>query len=177
MQKFFLFTILIFLLPSVVQAHQVKSDNNVSVILHIEPGDSPIVGQEAKIFFEVKTPENNFAIEDCSCHVSIRLAQATIADQEATEQADEGSEHVFSLPAVFPERGIYRIEITGASRNNLFSDFAVGYDVRIDRGAAASTHSSHGMENTWQYQLHRFGLYACIVALTALGGIIIVKYP
>jgi hypothetical protein len=126
MKKALFIIILLLSLPQVSDAHILKTDKNIGVLLHVTPDDDPIIGQPANIFFEVRDKENKFVTTQCDC---------TIRILNRYQQVFEGPfNSAFSY--TFTEKSVYSILVKGIPRvENGFQPFEVRYDLRVSREA------------------------------------------
>ena len=106
------------ILAKPVSAHILKTDKTVGAVLHIEPEDDPIVGQQSGFFFEFKDTTGKLKLENCDCTFSIL----------------ENGKQIYSQPLnnnlffTFPQKDIYQIRLAGKS-------FSLTYDIRVEREA------------------------------------------
>jgi hypothetical protein len=126
--KLLVFSILLFgavLLPTWVSAHVLKTDRSIGSILHVEPDHSPIVGEVAFLFFDIKDREGKFELQKCLCELIVSSPKGEIYKEPLTST---------TASVVFPEKNIYKITLVGkpASGTN-FQNFKVDYDVRVER--------------------------------------------
>jgi hypothetical protein len=106
-------------------AHVLKVDKNIGAVLHIDPDDDPIVGQESGFFFEFKDKENKFKIENCNCIFSITENGKEIYSQNLTSN---------NTLFTFPEKNVYEVKVNGTPiADNSFQPFSLIYDVRVAR--------------------------------------------
>ena len=127
----FLSTLL--LLATNVSAHEIKSDGDMSVLLHMEPQDSPVVNESATLFFSFTEANNKFKIEDCNCSVKIFSNDQEINSTQLTQQPDGYGDNVLSMNMIFPAKNIYIVQLSGSSKTNSFAHFAINYGVRVER--------------------------------------------
>jgi hypothetical protein len=132
-----IFYIVHFTLVPMAFAHVLKTDGTIGAVLHIDPEDDPIAGQDASIFFEFKDTKNQFKVENCNFNVVI-----TEDGQELSRQqlADSSSHIIYS----FPHKGIYTVTVSGVPNNGSFQQFSLSYDVRVAReGTSTNTSPNH----------------------------------
>jgi hypothetical protein len=188
MKKITFFIAAVFLLPSIAFAHQVKSDRDIAVTMHMDPQDDPVVGEQATVYFSIKDFASKFKVDDCECRVQIMDNSRVLFDQQVATKADQayGSD-VLEIPVVFPERAIYFLHITGKSKTSAFQEFTINYDIRIDRENSAEIatpyvpsgqdpavdHSTHNMGQQ-THSMRSYLMYGALVALVLFGGILLV---
>jgi hypothetical protein len=136
MKKLFLF--IIFVLFSFLQssqtafAHVIKSDGPIEVLLHINPDDNLIAGQQSEFFFSIQDKQNKFFFKDCACGVEISKNNKIIQSGNLSPNSTDQHEGIFAY--VFPEKAVYQIKLTGRPiEENTFQPFTVSYDIRVDR--------------------------------------------
>lgn len=116
----------------VVSAHVLEFDNGIGAVLHIEPQDEPIAGQDAGFLFEFQDKNGNFDARACACRLTIMDTQN---DQLADMALSASARNAASANFVFPKRGTYTLRLSGSSTNqNAFSSFELSYTVRVDKG-------------------------------------------
>ncbi|HYE22091.1 MAG TPA: hypothetical protein VD998_00705 [Verrucomicrobiae bacterium] len=122
------------LIVSNAQAHEIKTDGLTSVLLHMEPQDSPVVGEPATLYFSFDHKNNQFTVLDCNCRVVIKNSQdEVLLDQTLTTIEESFGENVYSTKYAFPARGIYFVSLTGNSKTNKFDEINLEYGIRVER--------------------------------------------
>lgn len=146
------FSIILAFHPAKALAHFVKADNGIGAVLHIDPEDDPIAGEQTTMFLEFKDTAGKFDIANCICKVTI-----TEADAELLGQSFEGAGGTEKLSAVipftFPKKDIYKLKIEGTPKNaNDFKAFTLNYDVRVARESErdGNTQDSKEEQSFWR---------------------------
>lgn len=121
------------LAPVSVSAHETKTIGSLSVLLHMEPQDSPVVGEEAKLYFAFTDANEKFNLAQCECVFEITKGKNTL-NRNTLMSADA----LFGLNVAlanftFPNKGIYMVSLEGSARDGSFESFAISYGVRIER--------------------------------------------
>jgi hypothetical protein len=116
-------------LPPAVSAHILETSGSIGGVIHIDPDDDPIVGLPSTLMFELKDKENKFELQQCDCSVKIFKNDELIHQELLSSN---------SLPFIFPEKNIYRIEVSGNPKNQEFSPFHLSYSVRVSREDSAN---------------------------------------
>jgi hypothetical protein len=133
---------------SLVLAHEVETDHNLSALMHIEPNDHPVVGQEAKFFFTFKGDHEKFDQADCSCTFAIFKAGKNVWSGPAYVDHQDQSLLVDG-PAfrfVFPEAGQYKVDLIGQPKSGAnFTSFTLSYEVEVSEDQKTENH--HGDAN------------------------------
>lgn len=118
MRKYFLFVSIfigMFLFfPSHVLAHFPATDKNVTVVLHVEPNDSPIPGQPVTLYFLVNDANNSIKLSQCDCTLIITEHGKRLLSQSLHQQREtKPSIWEIQAPFNFPKRDEYTIALTG----------------------------------------------------------------
>ncbi|MEI6478139.1 MAG: hypothetical protein WCO52_04090 [bacterium] len=136
----YLLIILLFLAPSVAQAHFLERDGTIGAVLHIEPGDAPVAGQSATLFFDLKDTKGKFQLANCQCQIILSSDGRVVSQQPLTDNA--------ATPYVsytFPAAGIYQVELSGFPYvAGDFSKFDLKWQTRVERGITTSSSNKGG---------------------------------
>jgi hypothetical protein len=131
-----LFVALSFFAPTISEAHELETNSEVSVLMHIEPNDHPIAGQESKIYFSFNGKD--FVAEKCEC--SVIIYQNANQIHISTLAAEKQSFLLFTFPA----NGKYKINLTGTPREGApFEKFSFNYDIDVRDQAATNELMEH----------------------------------
>lgn len=123
-----------FFLPTLVNAHILKADGAIGAVLHIDPEDDPIVGQQAGFFFEFKDKRNKFQSSNCDCIFSIIQGGKEIFNQPLFKGNSNPSLTNASVFFRFPERDVYQVRVVGKPiTSDKFQPFTLTYDIRVSR--------------------------------------------
>ncbi len=138
---FILYSFLQFTKPAF--AHVLQTDGSIGAVLHVDPEDDPIVGEQSSFFFSIKDKQNKFSFANCSCTVTVKengtiMSQTTISDQ--------------TFLYTFPRKGVYQVTLTGKSNNKSFQSFSLTYDIRVAR----ETKNQSVNTNTTTHMPHLF---------------------
>jgi len=137
----FILTILIFLSIATgqVSAHVLRIDKNIGAVLHIDPNDNPIAGQQAGFFFEFTDRQNKFKPSNCDCTFLITENGETIFSQPLFANNNKPSLSNASIFFTFPKRDVYQIQVIGKPiSQGDFQPFTLTWDWRVDEQASAS---------------------------------------
>jgi len=105
-----------------VSAHVLKYDGNIGAVLHIDPDDSPLAGQDSKIYLDFKDKSGRFDIRKCNC-------QAIISNNEVNNYVNFSTNTFYYN---FPKIDVYTLEIIGKSTAEAdFDSFDLKYDIRV----------------------------------------------
>ncbi|MGA7954137.1 MAG: hypothetical protein WCA07_11525 [Gloeobacterales cyanobacterium] len=117
-----------------IYSHELAADKNVGALMHIEPNDDPKVGVSSKIWFDlVKKGGQQISLADCDCVFSLYKGTARIplVTPTLTESKAEETKSVLSAQVTFPERGAYRLVLSGKPKGkNSFNPFTLRWAVR-----------------------------------------------
>lgn len=131
--------------PSQVFAHVLKTDGPVGAVLHIDPDDDPIVGQEAHFYFDFKAQGTVFNIGTCTCVAKILENNNEVYSKAlAGFDQDLTSAH-FSF--TFPEKGVYQVVVSGNQKIvGSTKNFKLVYDFRLERQSGSTSNTSNFFE-------------------------------
>ena len=134
------FTFLVFLViglsltvirPALVLAHEIQSDKGISVLLHVEPNDDPVAGNEATFYFAINDSANHFNAAFCHCVVSVKAGKRIIFFHTNVYQ-HKTSIYGVTDHFIFPSEGDYSVQLSGMPTNgHVFQPFAVSYDLGV----------------------------------------------
>jgi hypothetical protein len=131
---FTIYLLSLFLVVPNAYAHVLKSDGSIGAVMHVNPEDDPIVGQESSFFFEFKDKKNTFKPQDCDCHFSVLQNSKELFTQPLFQNNSDPSLANASVSYTFAEKGVYKIKVTGKSlSDNTFDPFTLEYDIRVER--------------------------------------------
>ncbi len=113
----------------VAQAHVLKTDGTISVVLHVDPNDDPVPGENANLYFSIKDTTGKFTLKECNCTVVISESGKVVFSSPVTNTGGSAS-----LVYSFPKRDVYTIQLTGFPLNtNQFDPFTVSYIFRVEK--------------------------------------------
>ncbi len=131
---FSLLLVFLVLVPN-TYAHVLQTDGSIGAVLHMNPEDDPVVGENTEIMFELKDTNNKFNPAMCNCTISVSDASKVLY-QTAIFTADKNTEQMINV--IFPQKGIYKITIKGIPHANSFQPFQLQYNIRVDREAQST---------------------------------------
>ena len=107
-------------------AHQIASNNGVSVQVHVNPNDEPIAGAPTTIWVvRVKNVKGKgvFSWATCRCQLKIFDSSGTVVQSGPAKAAQTA--------VTFPEAKAYGITFSGRiKRNGVWKTFKVSYAIR-----------------------------------------------
>lgn len=119
-------------MSSFVNGHTLESNESISAIMHIDPQDNPIIGEEASLQFEFIDPKQAFTLEMCECIISINLKNNNLLTQALV--SDTNNVHTSTVSFSFPEKAIYTVKIQGKPQHGeIFKPFTLTYSLRVER--------------------------------------------
>lgn len=138
MKKFLLtISLLIFLLSAnwnAASAHVLQTDRTIGAVMHIDPNDDPIAGEQASIFFELKDTTNRLTSKNCDCKIAILESGKTIYAQPIFQNNSNPSLDNASLFYTFPNPDVYQIILTGNPLSkNSFQPFKLTFNIRAEQ--------------------------------------------
>jgi hypothetical protein len=126
-------------------AHILATDHNIGAVLHIDPNDEPIAGQQASFFFEFKDKQGKFSPQNCNCTFTILENNNQLYAQPVFRDNNNPSLTSASVFFTFPVKDVYKIKVTGTPTTpGTFQPFTLTYDVRVDQDSA---NQSPGAQN------------------------------
>lgn len=131
-------------------AHILKPDGSIGAIMHIDPGDEPIAGQESGFFFEFKDREGKFNPEECDCTFVIEQEGEEIFSQPLFQNNSSPSLTNASVFYTFPKKDIYKVRVSGNPKSTgAFQSFNLEYDIRVERESEQSQTNNNPAEKNW----------------------------
>ena len=114
--------------------HELVTDKNVGALMHIEPNDDPKVGVSSRVWFDlVRKGGQKISLDECDCVFSLYkgTARTPVVSLMLTESKAEETKSVLSAQVTFPERGAYRLVLSGKPRGKkIFDPFTLRWTVR-----------------------------------------------
>jgi hypothetical protein len=136
--------------PKLVDAHILKIDGNIGVILHINPEDDPIAGEPSHFHLDFTDKTSQFRPEECICTVDIYQEDKKLYTLFPSDKGSVKNKNGFSFIYTFPKKDIYRVILTGRpKRPNEFQSFSLTYDVRVGRDAGQITSANINDNSTY----------------------------
>lgn len=144
-------------------AHVLESDGTIGAVLHIDPDDDPIAGEETGIYFDFKDKTNRYKNEDCICQLVIEQDGQVIYEKPFTRPGGG--------TFTFPSRGVYAVKAVGVPKNaGAFDTFKISYDVRVERATAQENLIEKQPDN------HKDVAYLVVGVLIVLFALAAVRY-
>lgn len=129
-------TILLLYFPSQAHAHFQDMEQSVTGILHVNPDDSPVVGEESTLVLFITDTKNNFSFETCQCTLVVTGPDNFEARTFLTRTGE--------ARVTFPNKGVYKALFLGMSQEGSHL-FDLNFDIRVERVTTqpSSTSSVH----------------------------------
>lgn len=121
--------------PRIAYAHFYAIDKTITVILHVDPNDSPVPEENATLYFDIGDATKRFKLTNCDCILTIteggkQLYQSAIKEQKDKNFSIWGS----NVPFIFPQRDVYHIMLSGKPLSgSTFQSFTVAWYFRVDQ--------------------------------------------
>jgi hypothetical protein len=166
--------LIIFLTPCftrLASAHILQTDGAISVLLHTNPDDDPIIGKPADLLFLVSDRTSGFTTANCNCAITISKDNKQLLGGPLTKVDSLNTIFGFSQPFTFPQKGIYTVVVTGSPKTpKSFQNFQVKYDLRVARenslpSYSSLAHLSHSA-HFWHYLL--FGMAFLVAGILSI---------
>lgn len=145
------------LIPSITLAHILKTDGDIGAVLHIDPDDDPIAGEQTSFFFEFKDKQNKFTPQGCDCTFYIIQEGKQIFSQPLFQNNIDQGLYSASIFFTFPKKDVYQVKLTGKPiLPDAFEPFSLVYDVQVARQSPSlDTNSSQTqITNTSWFNTH-----------------------
>jgi hypothetical protein len=126
MKKLFLVLVGLMLttLPFATHAHEFETDETISGFIHIEPNDTPIVGDVSTIALHLKAENTVVNATFCTCEVTFMQPNTEMTKQ--TLPADG------TIPYTFTSAGTYTMTVSGNSTAGAdFAPFTLTFPIRV----------------------------------------------
>lgn len=115
-------------LPAQVFAHESKESGNTVILVHVNPFDTPVANKPAGVRVVVTQVEGNFPVDECDCKATISYKGKPLVTQSLFTDGEISS----LVKIVFPQAGIYEVEVTGTPlRTKAFEPFDLKFDIRV----------------------------------------------
>jgi hypothetical protein len=123
---------LILIPTAYAHAHVLEFNNGIGAVLHIDPQDDPVAGEQTTFYFEFRDQAGQFRAQDCLCKLVITdSANTPLLDTSMNATADDTASTSFT----FASRGVYQLAVSGSPKEQSnFSALKLDYTVRVDKG-------------------------------------------
>jgi hypothetical protein len=165
---------LIFALP--VFAHISETAGSITGTLHIEPADSPGVGDNSYLHFSFEDTEKKIDLLNCNCAISLSDGSTTLVSNVPFTGPDFFvKKDAVTMTYIFPHKGIYTITIMGAPTEAAsFKPFTFSYDIRVDRDNGGRISLWQRFSSSHLFHTEHSGHAIIILLALIVGGILTV---
>lgn len=132
---------------AVVSAHELETNNNVSVVMHIPPSDNPEANQRTMLNFFFGNDSSSFRLEDYTVEAHVGI-DSNFVQVSPVVPAYSGANVDGVAFVTFPKVGTYKIELVGTDQKNRRQDFVVEYVVNVDRSATGDGQTTKNKSGT-----------------------------
>lgn len=116
------------------EAHMLKTDGDIGAVIHVDPDDNPIAGEQSQLYFDVKDKTGKLSPKNCECTVHILQGDRTLTSIPLYRDSSQVNREHAVATYVFKTRGIYTILLEGKPQHeNDFQPFVLSYDIRVER--------------------------------------------
>jgi hypothetical protein len=163
-----------FTFPSQASAHILSTDGNIGAVIHIDPDDDPIAGEQTGFFFEFKDKQNKFNPQQCECRFTILEGGKELYAQPLFRDNTSPSLTSASVSYTFPIKDVYKIQVTGKPTSpDAFQPFTLTYDIRVERESDNKTPTEQTWLSTHVHHIRTTGIIAFFVIIL---GIYLIKH-
>ncbi len=156
------------LYPQAAQAHITKTDGSMSVTLHINPQDYPVINVPQQFTFLYDNSQSGFSTEKCDCVMEMRDSSGALIlkkDVSAISKYTGGR-----IPYTFKDTGVYRIYLSGQPITlGSFQPFNINYSIRVATSLPGQTPATTPLSTSKQIAII-VGVSAII--LLVLGAVV-----
>ena len=122
--------------PRLALAHEVATDGQMGVILHIGADDYPVTTEPQALVFYYNDLNRQFSTTNCACLVMISKGGKTYLNKIVPPSGTQVGKTIFT----FPTTGIYQIVLRGIPEpSTAFTPFNVSYNILINKGSSQSS--------------------------------------
>jgi hypothetical protein len=159
-----LFILSIYISATPVEAHVLASDGNIGAVLHVDPDDNPIAGQQSGFFFEFKDKQNKFTPQNCDCTFVVIENGKTIYTQPLFQSNSNPSLSSASVFYTFPQRDVYEVDVIGKPLTpHAFQQFKLVWNWRVDQQASQQSTSVQSNHNFFSAHISHFIILGTII--------------
>jgi len=162
---FFYVPFLLLLMPA-AYAHTLKIDGSIGVLMHIEPNDAPVAGDEARVFVNIQDTKNKFNPAYCNCTLIIQYEGNDIAQIPIIIGGSYNA-----IKFVFPRSGGYVLKVIGKPTTpGAFQEFQVTYEYYVkSKLATAGQAAGNPMRDYFPYVTLIAGVMMLLLLFTGSG--------
>jgi hypothetical protein len=125
-------------------AHNIQTDGRVGATFHIEPDHNPRAGEPTTAWFALtRSGGETIPLAQCDCQLAVydpTQPETPVLTPPLNAIAIEQDRDVPGAEIVFPQAGIYELEISGSPKTGAdFPPFSLAYSVTVSPGKPAET--------------------------------------
>jgi hypothetical protein len=155
---------------TIVLAHTAAEENDVHVVLHIDPGDSPIVNTPATLHFYSMGIENHLnEIRECRLRILATSTSQILSEYIFPHAQIVQDSTKLSATFTFPSLGMYPVILTCVGTTE--ADRIFTFNVSVTRTNSAMSISE--LTNNWTHYFFHHSLHFFIFGGGFLVGIIL----
>ena len=137
-------------------AHTLVTSNSIGAVMHIDPNDNPVAGDQATFYFDLKdTTDPSFSLQSCnSCKITISKNSEII---DVIKRTPENSGIVISnnttvkADYVFKESGVYTITLENINELENTKPFVFHFDVAVQDGDGSVSNVPSSVQTATSY--------------------------
>ena len=117
-----------------VYAHELKEDGTIQALLHIDPGDEPVAGEQTTFHVEITDTTKKFSTANCDCILQITQGKKTLYDKPMFPKTHGGQPPMMMATYTFAKKGDYTLTVSGKPKTDGdFQTFSLSYPVSVDQ--------------------------------------------
>lgn len=118
----------LWLAPAKTSAHIVESDGDMTVTLHINPQDYPVINVPQTLEFIYGTPGGKFDARTCTCTMTLLQDNKQLLKKEVPSV----NNYFGKLTYTFKKTGVYKVLLSGVPKSSAnFSRFNLTFNIRV----------------------------------------------
>jgi hypothetical protein len=120
------------MLPAIAHQNQMSDSDAVSVMVHLEPNDTPQVGQPSLIWTMLMQPDGSDLGPNCTCRIAIYDPNGErIAHHVALQEMVVEEQTVMGTTMTFEEPGLYTLVVSGQANDDSFEAFELTFPFTV----------------------------------------------
>lgn len=160
--------------PILASAHVLETDKSIGAVLHIDPADDPVAGQQSNFYLEFQDKSGRLDLKKCACSFSMSEAGKVLTTQPmGVSNSATGTAQFF-----FPARDIYVLSVFGTPQaGGTFQAFKLDFEIRVDRGtqSANSKATVAPLKESFLAGIAVMAIYLAVLCYILLGKVNIKK--
>lgn len=121
------------MLPAIAHQDQMSAIDSVSVMVHLDPDDTPQAGQPSLIWAMLMQPDGSeLAPANCTCRIAIYNPNGErIAHHIALQEMVVEEQTVMGTTMTFEEPGRYTLVVSGQANDDSFEAFELTFPFTV----------------------------------------------